>query len=379
MNNKYYSDDNFFNKIIDEYFNKNGGWIKITDRNNTCENNKCKNIAFHHMDQQLCNTCTVSKGFLDTRQLGNKKLMYENLIKWNTKSGNDRKHLSYLPETFSFTQQNYNKLKNKFDNNKLWIIKPVQSSYQFGISIVYSYNEFVKALQKYKQVPEWVMQEYIYKPLLYNNKKFHFRVYAILLRTDDVFETYLYPKGYMYVADEVYKIGDIYDTEKHITTSCNNKEFPIEYDKYYGKNEFKSLILPQIRRIVHDTTKATYKHLMCANTGKGRLCYKMLGYDILPDVNKKLHLIESNTRIIGMASTDYRNSCKSKNPSLQTMEFKTELMTNILNLTLKQNNTNLLFERVLHIDLNYNWMRKYIGGIILLILLYYIYTNKFLV
>jgi hypothetical protein len=370
----YYSNEGYFNKIIDNYFKQNDGWIKVLDRNKKCDNKKCDNIEFHHVERQLCSTCNVSCGFIDTSSLGNKKKLYDNMIEWSKNTSND---ISYLPKSYSFTNNNYKKLQKIF-TTKYWIIKPEHGMRQHGITIINSYPEFVKGIKKYPEYKLWIIQEYINKPLLYNNKKFHFRIYVVLLKTDDVFETYLYPKGYMYVADDIYNANDVNNIDKHITSSCNNKEFPFEYDKYYGKNDFQNKLKPQIKKIVHDTTDATYKYMMCANVGKGKLCYKMIAYDIIADSNKKLHLLEINARVIGMASTDLPGNCKSKNPSLQTVEFKTELMTNILNVALKQNNKDIIFEKVLHRDLNLKWMYPYVGMVLLFIILYYIYNNKFL-
>ena len=64
----------------------------------------------------------------------------------------------------------------------------------------------------------------------------------------------------------------------------------------------------------------------------------MLAYDIIPDINKKVYLMEVNARIIGMAESDPPGNCYSKNPSLQTKEFKMGLMGNMLNIALNKIN-----------------------------------------
>jgi hypothetical protein len=374
---EYYSNDYYFNDIIDKYFKQNNGWMKILHRNEKCNSTNCNDLAFHHRERQLCSTCTVSNGFIDTSSLGNKKKMYENMLIWNKTHGHKSHNISYLPITYSFinTEFHNGSLKNKLSGifgGKYWIIKPEYGMRQEGITIIKSYSELKNAINKYPVYKAWVIQEYIHKPLLYKNKKYHFRIYAIILKSHTVFETYLYPKGYMYIADDEYNINDLNNPDRHITSSCNNKEFPVEYDKYYGKNEFNNILMPQIRKMVHDTTDATYKYMMCANVGKGKLCYKMIAYDIIPDSNKKLYLMEVNARVIGMSSEDLPGNCKSKNPSLQTVEFKTELMTNILNTVLKNNTNDIIFEKVLqkHLNSNTNFtlLQKYYLIILFIIL-----------
>lgn len=332
-NNKtFYTSDIYFNDIIRNYFNEK----------NYKEENSESTYLFHS-NVKKCKTCPITNGFVNTSLLGNKKKQYDNLVQWSNSNG---KSISYMPTTFSFNnndQETIESIKTRL-NNEQWIMKPENGARQTGIAIIKNGIEMDNALNKHQKYKEWVIQKYIDKPLLYHNKKFHFRVYVLIVKTNTKFKIYLFPKGYMYVADNDYDPNDVTNEEKHITSSCNNKEYPVEYNKYYGNMAYEKNIEPQLKKIVKDTVEATKESLICPNDKlkEGYKCYKMLGYDIIPDENQKCHLMEINSRIIGMASEDKPGNCKSSNPSLQTPEFKTELMNGMLDIILFDKNTNFI-------------------------------------
>jgi len=332
----YYTNDGYFNDIITGYFDKKDNW-KNTQ-------NDISQVTFFNSLTQTCHKCKIVTDFVDTSALGNKKKLYKNLVKY---AKNNSISLPYLPKTYCFKINDILKFKNpSFWKRNEWILKPEFGMRQEGIRRVRSYDEFTNWLEQNKKESDWIIQKYINKPLLYNKKKFHFRVYAFILRYGKNFEGYVYPDGYMYVADKEY-IPNKFDALTHITTSCNNKTFPGDYNSYYGSGEFEKKILPQIKKICSESILATYKTMTCPNNNANDdyICFKMLAYDIIPDINKKLYLMEVNARIIGMAESDPPGNCYSKNPSLQTKEFKTGLMGNMLNIALnKINNSKKLIQ-----------------------------------
>ena len=95
------------------------------------------------------------------------------------------------------------------------------------------------------------------------------------MKTKEKFELYFYPEGYLYVADDVFD-KERFTVDSHITTSCNNKTFPEDYNKMYG--DFEEKILPQMKEICSDCVRATYKTLMCPNRkiNKNHLCFKFI-------------------------------------------------------------------------------------------------------
>ena len=342
----YCVNDGYFSNIIDGYF-KDKSWNK----------KKCntKDVTLHHANFSTCSTCDITNGFEDTQELGNKKKLHAKLLRYYKTNNIDRKDIKYLPYTFSFSITDYPKLIPIFDNSSIWIIKPEDGMRQKGIQIIKSYHDLDKAMKinngKYN---DWVCQTYVSNPLLYYNKKFHFRVYALIVRTNKYFSAYLYPRGYMYVADEKFDINDLNNKDQHITSSCNNQEFPSKFNEYYGPMAFELLYKPQFKKILHDTIDATYSALLCPNKSlrNGYKCYKMIAYDIIPDANNTAILMEVNSKVIGMASYDLAGNCKAKKPSLQTPEFKAKLMKNILDVVLRDKDGD--FEKVLNKRLRHN-------------------------
>jgi len=332
----YYTNDGYFNDIITGYFDKKDNWKKVQK--------DISQVTFFNSLTQTCYKCKIVTDFVDTSALGNKRKLYKNLLKY---AKSKLITLTYLPKTYSFTTNNTLKFKKpSFWKHNEWILKPEFGMRSEGIGRVRNYNEMTKWLEQYKKESKWIIQKYINKPLLYHNKKFHFRVYAFILRYGKKFDAYVYPSGYMYVANKEY-IPDKFDIHTHITTSCNNKTFPDDYNSYFGSGEYDKKILPQIKKICYDSILATYKTMTCPNNTNNDdyICFKMLAYDIIPDINKKLYLMEVNARIIGMAESDPPGNCYSKNPSLQTKEFKTGLMSNMLNIAInKLNISNNLIE-----------------------------------
>ncbi len=344
----YYVNDIFFNTIIDEYMSK------YTHLKKT-ENKDDNDIVFYYSSNDSCNKCNIINSIDNNDQIGNKRKLYENI-------GNK----SFMPLTYTFNKNDLSIVKKNLYKKKYWIIKPEYELKQRGVTIIKNYEELIDALNQNKQYKDWIIQEYIDKPLLYKNKKFHFRVYVLLRKFNNKFIVYLYPKGYMYVADNEYNINDI-NKNNHITSSCNNVEFPNGYNKFFSNNEFQLIIYPQIVNIVRETIQNTHNYYSCKNINNN--CYKFIAFDIIPDNNKKLYLMEVNARNVGMSTTDIYNKCTSDSPSLQTMKFKKELMFDILNIIFKNNNKvfNIIF------DYNYdnsNYYFKYIIIIIIMILVY---------
>lgn len=329
----YYINDRFFEEIIDDYMSKNTHLTKTNDKNNN-------NIKFFYSNSyDNCNHCKVVNVINNNFEIGNKRKLFENI-------GNT----SFMPYTLPFDSNDISNVKSILHKRKYWIIKPEYGSYQNGVNIIQNFKELVDALNNNQKYTKWILQEYIYNPLLYKNKKFHFRVYGLLRKKGNSFYGYLYPKGYMYVADDQYNINNIYENS-HITASCNNVDYPDSYNQYYGFNDFQNTMYPQLVNIVSNVYKNSYKYFTCSNTNNN--CFKFISFDIIPNHNKKLYLMEVNARDVGMATTDIYNKCTSDTPSLQTMEFKTELMNNILDIIFFNKNKNFdLVYSSYHYNLN---------------------------
>ena len=218
MDNTYYINDGYFSNILKNYFN-NKNWNRVLKKNS-------RNCTFNHTNfEKKCTDCTYTNRFKSLKVLDHKGNLYKKM-----------QDKSYITNYFVFNSvKGLNKYKKLFDNKKYWLIKPELGMRQEGIAISNKYSDIINHITKYKKDRKWVCMEYIANPMLYKGKKTHFRVYVLIIKREDGFECYLYKKGYMYIADEKYKLKDFTNPNIHITTSCNNQEFPKKFNELFQK------------------------------------------------------------------------------------------------------------------------------------------------
>jgi hypothetical protein len=265
-----------------------------------------------------CRNSSVASQFKDLENLGNKNLQYSNTVKYL------KERPYYLPETIPFKKHNMEKLKKIFNSDtKKWIVKPENSLNRNGIGVFESYNKLVKFVKQYNY-NEWIIQEFIDNPLLIDGKKFHFRVYVLIIKDNKMFKTLMYNRGFLYFSTKKYNSNN---EEAYLTdgkTKSQVKVFPQFYNKHY--DNFDETIVPQLKIIVNDTIESVYKNLECVNNSK---CYKYLGYDILIDKFYRCYLAEINTNLIGFPHTPFN--------------FKNRFYSSILDVVLKNKNENFVF------------------------------------
>lgn len=309
----------YFKGIINNYLNKN----------------KLNNISYCDVDTHKRVRCIDSKiasQLTDINSLSNKKLQYENLVKYL----NGRP--DYLPLTISFTEKNMSKLKSHFttDKNnikKKWIIKPENSLSRRGIVIIDNYQDLQKHISN-SGYGEWIFQQYIDNPLLIDKKKFHFRLYVIVVQDKEKFEIYIYKKGFMYFAKKEYNINKI-EHDTHLSGESSIKQvmvYPEDFTKHFSEDIYNKKIVPQFAKIARETILSVKDKLICINEEKGEKCFKFFGYDVLVDKDYKLYLAEINARIISLKYP----------PSY----FKKEFYEAIMDLVIKNKQNNKLIQKV---------------------------------
>lgn len=305
---EYYTIKNkYFGPIILDYLKDK----KITTKN------YYNNIDYYNSKQ--CLDCLIVNQLVDVSCLGNKKKQYQNNIKYNPRG-------DYLPFTMFFTQNNVIQIKKNINRYKLWIVKPENGTFRRGIFIVNNYQMLVEKLKNY-QWNNWIIQQYIDKPLLYNGFKFHIRSYILVIIDQHIINTYLYVNGFIYLSKKRYNYNSIDESYLSGEDSPNSvRNFPDDFIKTFGYDKYL-YIQPQLTRIVDETIKSVKNKLSCYNTNQiNYKCYKLLGYDILIDDNYKLYLGEINVRLI---------TFKYPPP-----KFKNILYRDILDLVLYQKKSN---------------------------------------
>lgn len=314
----YTTNNVYFNSIINDYFkNEANGWIN----KNGEEISGIKYCDSDFVNPKL-RTCEITNQITDTTYLGNKKLQYQNFLQ--KRGGSIPK---FLPKTYIFKKNNCSEIIKYFSLKKKWIVKPENSLARKGVKVLSDYNELLTWINNFKY-DEWILQEYIDDPLLIDGKKFHFRVYGIIIKTDKTLKAYMYNKGFMYFAKNRYNKQNI-DQESHLSGESSRDQvgvYPEMFNKYYSSDVYNRQIVPQFENILKETIDVVSDKIMCPNIINNYKCYKMIGYDILVDKNYKLYLAEINTRLI---------SLKYPPPY-----FKKEFYYNILSLVLKNNTKN---------------------------------------
>ena len=206
----------------------------------------------------------------------------------------------YQLKTYIINLKNFvaKKYKNLFTADKIWILKPARGREGIGIKIVKKYEDFYNYLSrdikkinfKIKRTDVWVLQEYISKPLLYMERKFHLRVYFMIFKKN----IYLFPHYLIITAKDKYlkkdfNNKDIHDT--HYANSIKNKIFPEDFEL----DDKKIKIIQEQIFYLFKELKKNIKSMDCYNEDKN--CFELFAADMMLTEDFKLKILEINARI----------------------------------------------------------------------------------
>lgn len=193
--------------------------------------------------------------------------------------------------------------QNDFKKYSYWILKPSLGTYGHNIKIVKKEN-VKKELEEYTEgIYPIVCQRYITNPLLINGHKFDFRVYVLWIDN----KVYVNKNFYTRLAYKKYDYNNPTNLEAGLTNLSQHKilkylvrgdEFLKRYNKEYPDDNanFKNLE-DKIQKLVKEyfvfVKKSINKYLDFWNDKKNHY-FNLFGFDILPDENGKLYLLEVN-------------------------------------------------------------------------------------
>lgn len=313
-----YLEDNEVDKIM----NKREIWEKFN-----IDNPQQKNPDYIHVDQHYAKDKSLwkYKSFLksqidlynDKNNIDNKYKLIKNLRKLNNEKIDEMLLEQKKVNLYNIyiKKININKYKKLFDNNKKWIFKFIFSFGGENIIILESYKQFISFIteqikknkkkwerldyDKYKKMSrwtksyyfvEWVLQEYVDDPLLYNNKKFHLRGYYLFNKSENAKEGFILDNHRIFTAKENYKKTDYLNKDIH--------------DSHFGSTskyiDYKPDIIKLLKnKNLEDDIKYLFKKILkitktnCYEENEN--CYNLFAYDIIITKDEKIKLIEINS------------------------------------------------------------------------------------
>jgi len=309
----------YFHSLISDELKKSG--LQELDDPSSSDKIFYCDISYGNRNHPNYSKCEIVNQLQNVNPLGNKKEQYNiHLNYYKTRP-------DYIPLTISFNRNSLEELKQLFvsnprDDPPVYIVKPENSLSRTGVGVVRNYLELMSHLDHYSDYQEWIIQDYIDNPLLFNNKKFHFRIYIIYLQTENSTTAYLSKNGFIYTANKEFE-SDTFDPNIVLSgeNSKNNVFYiPEDFTRSFGKQVWDNMVFPQIVKITRETIRSTVEHLKCP--AKKQKCFKILGYDILINKDFKCFLAEINARNV---SYKYPNQ-----------KFKDTFYKNILKLVLSK-------------------------------------------
>ena len=150
----------------------------------------------------------------------------------------------------------------------------------------------------------WVIQKYLEKPLLYKDRKFDIRVWALFTSKNEVF---FYKTGYVRTSSNKFTLKDG-NNYVHLTNNCL-QQFNNAYGKYEEGNTIDLLDwIEYLRKIYPDYEIDLEKHFLKKmksliidtflanknkfNPGRRKNCFEFFGYDFMIDEDLRTWLIE---------------------------------------------------------------------------------------
>ena len=213
----------------------------------------------------------------------------------------------------------YKKLFSTQSNKKVWIFKFIYGHAGKNIIVFDNFPDFQNFInsilnkhskkwksvdyQKYKEYGrwkksnylfEWVLQEYLLHPALYQKKKFHIRGYYLFFQQNYDKHGYLFHNSRIALANKEYKIGNYLDKNIHDTHLPKN---PTKNILNLKPHIYKLMKPTQISRLEQDL-KFLFHHITKINKVKcyhtDRSCYNLYGFDIILTSDFKIKLLECN-------------------------------------------------------------------------------------
>jgi hypothetical protein len=95
------------------------------------------------------------------------------------------------------------KMPMKHCVRNMWLVKPSNANQGRGIQMFTSWDEMLSFINTRACGTQCVVQKYVERPLLYKNRKFDIRVWAIMTSKNEI---YFYEPGYLRTSSSDYTV-----------------------------------------------------------------------------------------------------------------------------------------------------------------------------
>jgi len=269
-----------FEKADHDIFKRRGNWRRYKKGD--------KKIDFVYVDRYikfdkkfLYNLDVKVENFAMILEGGNKREIVDLFLE-------DKKTRKYVPDQIAFNPNDIKEDVLKFiKKNKIYIAKPIAGASGENIEIVKNKKEFLSNIPKFKksffrrdkQIKDnknWVLQEYINEPLLYNKKKFHIKAHIIFNEDGKGF----FDKQLLFIpAIKNYKKSDYKNKDIHDTHGSDNKNIFLLRDDFTG--DFTSEEYNKIKKGVIKICKIFIKKVKIECYKDLESCFVFFGLDIM--------------------------------------------------------------------------------------------------
>jgi len=230
--------------------------------------------------------------------------MIEGIDKYNLIKSylNEEKENKYVMKQIPLNPKKLDKeVLNFFEDDKIYMVKPVDSGKGEGIFIVKNIKDLEKkyhklqkthgvyhAKLKRKNKVSWLLQEYIDRPMLWKGRKFHIRSYYIITVDRKIYFSkiaFIVSAKKKYINDN-YGDKDIHDSHYDINNEvlfCKESHIGFTDEQYEKMNraikKFHKTLIPKLKIKCYPGVN---------------FCFEILGSDIMFTENGDLKFLELN-------------------------------------------------------------------------------------
>lgn len=334
-NNKYYYlifTKNLVENRIKKFFEEKGNWEKYNlekPQKNNPDFIYIDSVSSYESTKFLWKYKSYIKNTVDGfDNISHKDRVYQEIYKYLKKNPNSslqnyalKQYKVDLRDSWLNKKLNnfFTKTKKIFKNNDVWIFKPVSGWSGMMIEAFDDYDDFkeycYKIIDKYSPVwknkklanrpiqnmNDWVIQEYILYPHLFEERKYHIRPYILYHKNKKtkMNEAYLFDKMIIFTAKDKYKPSDFHNKDIHDTHMKSTPERMYFPDALLSRKMINKRDVKNIRSQIKDLFTYLIDMTKTNCYPESDNCFQIIGADIILDKNLVCKLIEVQITNLG--------------------------------------------------------------------------------